>query len=383
SERYLVRVFLERKGPVHMPVTVVAVSELDEEFTYMYESDKPAETWEFRSQRPIKEVRVDPNEVTPDVNRLNNYYPQRTRVITNGDNDLPLDAYLIRMNPLGQTVEIGFLNDYRVIFANGYVGGWLNLGRGTVASAVIAPTPTDILGLASISWLTFAQPNIGYRGVYWVPQEQFVLTVARLLDAPQGPTGPFVPVVFAAFDYQRSDLLKNLYVLGLSLRQGLDFTQLSLRGITRLRLWPNVYLDVAGDVGLGFNTQGSFRFNLSELSSFQGVKGFPFTDRFRWLSYMEVNFPLQREMGYNLFNLALMHEIDQAIYVLAARTAPSLETWLDTENAKVEAGLEFRLHGTSLDGLLPFTLVLRLGYPVVGVAQQEQRVMISIGVALR
>jgi hypothetical protein len=381
ADRYAVRVFLERKGPIHMPVTVVAISELDEEFTYIYESDKPSETWEFRSKHPIKEVRVDPHEVTPDVNRLNNYFPQRTRVITNGDNDLPLDAYLIRMNPLAQTIEIGFLNDYRLIFANGYVGGWLNLGRGTIASAVVAPAGTDIFGIASFSWQTFARPNIGYRGVYWVPHEQFALTVARLLDAPNGPNGPFVPVVFAGFDYQRSELLKDLYIFGLSLRQGLDFTQLSLRGITRIRLWPNIYLDVAGDVGLGFNTQGSFRFNLSELSSFQGTPGFPFTERFRWLSYMEVNFPLQREMGYNLVNLAVVNEIDQAVYVLAARTAPTLQALWSTDDVKVEAGLEFRLRGTSLGGLLPFTLVLRIGYPVAGAS--DQRVMISLGVALR
>ncbi|MCX8104031.1 MAG: M1 family aminopeptidase [Candidatus Bipolaricaulota bacterium] len=383
ADRYTVRVFLERKGPIHMPVTVVAVSELDEEYTYIYESDKPSEVWEFRSRRPIKEVRVDPNEVTPDVNRLNNYSPQRTRVITNGDNDLPLDAYLVRMNPLGQTIEIGFLNEYRLIFANGYVGGWLNLGRGTVLSAVAALAGTDIFGIAQLSWLTFAQPNIGYRGVYWVPQEQFALTVARLLDAPEGLSGPFVPVVFAGFDYQRSDLLKNLYVFGLSLRQGLDFTQLSLHGITRLRLWPNVYLDVAGDVGLGFNTQGSFRFNLSELSSFQDAEGFPFTDRFRWLSYAEVNFPLQRTMGYNLFNLALLNEIDQAVYVVAARTAPTLQTLWSMDDVKVEAGLEFRLRGTSIGGLLPFTLLLRIGYPVVGVEYAEQRLVISLGVAFQ
>lgn len=381
ADRYSVRVFLERKGPIHMPVTVVAVSELDEEYTYIYEGDKPSEVWEFRSKHPIKEVRVDPQEVTPDVNRLNNYFPQRTRVITNGDNDLPLDAYLVRLNPLGQTIEIGFLNDYRLIFANGYVGGWLNLGRGTVASAVVALAGTDIFGVAQLSWQTFAQPNIGYRGTYWVPQEQFALTVARLLDAPNGPSGPLVPVVFAGFDYQRSDLLKNLYIVGVSLRQGLDFTQLSLQGITRIRLWPNVYLDVAGDVGLGFNTEGSFRFNLSELRSFQGTTGFPFTNRFRWLSYAEINFPLQREMGYNLFNLALLHEIDQAVYVVAARTAPTFDTWLGTEGTKIEAGLEFRLHGSSIGGLLPFTLLLRLGYPVAGV--DEQRVIISIGVAFQ
>ncbi len=381
ADRYLVRVFLERKGPIHMPVTVVAVSELDEEFTYTYASENPTEVWEFHSKRPIKEVRVDPYEVTPDVNRLNNYYPQRTRVITNGDNDMPLDAYLVRVNPLGQTVEIGFLNDYRLIFANGYIGGWLNLGRGTVASAVIAPTGTDIFGLVSLSWMTFAQPNIGYRGTWWVTHERFALTVARLLDTPEGPSGPFVPVLFAALDYQRSELLKNLYIFGLSLRQGLDFTQLSLQGITRVRLWPNVYLDVAGDLGLGFNTQGSFRFDLSELSSFKDLKGFPFADRFRWLSYAEVNFPLQREMGYNLLNLALINEIDQAVYAIAARTAPTFESWLSTEGAKVEAGLEFRVRGTSIGGLLPFTLVLRLSYPLVGAEHSEKNVLISIGVA--
>jgi hypothetical protein len=78
-----------------------------------------------------------------------------------------------------------------------------------------------------------------------------------LLDAPERPSGPFAPVVFAAFDYQRSELLRDLYIFGLSLRQGLDFTQLSLQGITRLRVWPNVYLDVAGDLGVGFNTRGA------------------------------------------------------------------------------------------------------------------------------
>ncbi len=383
ADRYLVRVFLERKGPIRMPVTVVAVSELDEEFTYIYDSDKPSETWEFRSKHPIKEVRVDPYEVTPDVNRLNNYSPQRTRVITNGDNDLPLDAYLVRLNPLVQTIEIGFLNDYRLIFANGYIGGWLNLGRGTIASAIVAFTGTDIFGLASLTWLRFAHPNVGYRGVYWVPQERFALTVARLLDAPEGPSGPFVPVAFAGFDYQRSDLLKNLYIFGLSLRQGGNFTQLSLQGVTRLRLWPNIYMDVAGDLGMGFNTRGSFRFDLSELSSFKSVKGFPFTDRFRWLGYAEVNFPLQREMGYNLLNLALMNEISQAIYVAAARTAPTLEGLLSTEEVKVEAGIEFRLSGTSVGGLLPFTLFVRLSYPLVGASHHEQKLLISVGVAFR
>lgn len=383
ADKYLVRVFLERKGPIPMPVTIVAVSELDEEFTYVYESDKPSEIWEFRSRRPIKEVRVDPYEVTPDVNRLNNYYPQRTRVITNGDNDLPLDAYLVRLNPLGQTIEVGFLNDYRLIFASGYIGGWLNLGRGTVASAVVALSGTDIFGLASLSWQTFAQPNVGYRGVYWVPREQFTLTVARLLDAPEGPNGPFVPVAFAAFDYQRSDTLKNLYIFGLSLRQGLNFTQLSLQGITRVRLWPNIYMDIAGDVGMGFNTRGGFRFDLSEMSSFKDVQGFPFTNQFRWLGYAELNFPLQREMGYNLLNLALMNEIDQAIYVVAARTAPAFESLFSTEDVKVEAGIEFRLSGTSVGGLLPFTLLVRLSYPLAGAEYHERNLLISVGVSLQ
>ncbi len=383
DDRYLVRVHLERKGPIHMPVTIVAVSELEEEFSYIYESDRPTEIWEFRAKHPIKEVRVDPQEVTPDVNRLNNYYPMRTRVITNGDNDMPLDAYLIRFNPLSQTVEGSFLNDHRWVIGNGYLAGALNLGRGTVATAALSTTGMDLFGLASLSWQTFAQPNIGYRGVYWVPQEQFVLTIARLLDAPEGAGGPLVPVAFAAFDYQRSELLKDLYIIGVSLRQGFDFTQLSLQGITRLRLWPNVYLDVAADFGMGFNTRGSFRFDLSELASFKSVNGFPFSDRFRWLSYAEVNFPLQREMGYNVLNLAVMNEIDQAVYVLAARTAPTFESWLDTEGAKVEAGIEFRLSGTSLGGLLPFTLLLRVGYPLVGAAYDEQHVLISVGVQFR
>lgn len=378
GEKYLVRVYLERQGPAGLPATVVAVPESGQEITYIYESEQAKVTWEFRSAHPIKEVRVDPQNLLPDINRLNNYYPRRTRVITNGDNDMPLDAYLIRLNPTTQTIEGGFLNDHRWILANGYVAGMLNLGRGAMATAAIS-TVGDLFGFLSVSWLTFAQPNLGYRGVFWVPQERFSVAAARLADMPAGPKGPVVPVAFVGFDYQRSDPIKWLYGIGLSLRQGFDFTQLSGAGIKSLRLWPNIYLDLGGTVGMGFNTKGSFLFDLRALSSYQRFKGFPFADRFRWLLFGEVAFPLQRALDYSVLNLALLDRIDLGVYALAGRTASTLDALWSAEDAKAEVGVELRLQGRALSGLLPITLLVRVGYPAVG--ETDSRITISIGVS--
>jgi hypothetical protein len=378
GERYLIRAYLERKGPVGLPATVVAVTESGQEFTYIYESERSQEIWEFRSSQPIKETRVDPQNLLPDLNRLNNYYPQRTRVITNGDNDVPLDAYLIRLNPTTQTVEGGFLNDHRWVLANGYIAGTLNLGRGASATAALS-TMSDLFGFLSLSWLTFAQPDVGYRGIFWVPQERFGLTVARLADMPEGPKGPIVPVAFVGADYQRSDSWRWLYSFGLSLRQGFDFTQLSVAGIKRLRLWPNIYWDIGGTVGGGLNTRGGFLFDLGALSSYRETKGFPFADRFRWLLYSEVLFPLQRAMRYSVLNLGLLDQIDLGIYLLAGRTAATLETLWSLEGAKLEVGAEVRLQGRALSGLLPVTLLVRLGYATVD--NSEGRINISVGVS--
>ncbi len=378
GERYVIRVYLERKGPAGLPATVVALTESGQEFTYSYASEQPQEIWEFHSPQPIKETRLDPQSLVPDVNRLNNYYPRRTRVITNGDNDMPIDAYLIRLNPTTQTVEGGFLNDHRWVLSNGYIAGMLNLGRGSLVTAALS-TMGDIFGFLSLSWLNFAQPDVGYRGVFWIPQERFSLTVARLADMPEGPKGPIVPVAFVGADYQRSDSLKWLYGLGLSLRQGFDFTQLAAAGIKRLRLWPNLYLDMGGTVGLGFNTRGGFLFDLSALSSYRDMPGFPYADRFRWLLYAEVFFPLQRALHYSVLNLGLLDQIDFGIYLLAGRTAPALDTLWRTTGAKVEVGAEVRLQGRALSGLLPITLLIRLGYATVD--NSDSRVHISIGVS--
>ncbi|MDW8111389.1 MAG: M1 family aminopeptidase [Candidatus Bipolaricaulota bacterium] len=378
GERYRVRVHLERHGPAGLPATVVAVTDSGQEFTYIYESERPQETWEFLSPQTIKETRVDPQSLLPDINRLNNYYPQRTRIITNGDNDMPLDAYLIRLNPTTQTIEGGFLNDHRWVMANGYFAGTLNLGRGASVTAAVSAMG-DVFGFVNLSWVTFAHPNVGYRGVFWVPQERFSLTVARLADLPEGPQGPLVPVAFLGADYQRSDSWRWLYTIGISLRQGFDFTQLSVAGVKRLRLWPNIYWDVGGTVGGGLNTRGGFLFDLSALSSYRGVKGFPFADRFRWLVYSEVFFPLQRAMRYSVLNLGLLNQIDLGVYLLAGRTAPTLEALWSTAGAKIEVGAEVRLQGRALSGLLPVTLLLRLGYAVT--QNSEGRVTLSVGVS--
>lgn len=378
GERYRIRVYLERHGPAGLPATVVAVTESGQEFTYIYESERPQEIWEFLSPQPIKETRVDPQSLLPDINRLNNYYPQRTRVITNGDNDMPLDAYLIRLNPTTQTVEGGFLNDHRWVLANGYVAGTLNLGRGTTVTAALSAMG-EIFGFINLSWLTFAQPTVGYRGVFWVPQERFSLTIARLADMPEGPKGPIVPVAFVGADYQRSDSWRWLYSFGVSLRQGFDFTQLALIGIKQVRLLPNIYGNLGGTVGGGLNTRGGFLFDLSALSSYQGTEGFPFADRFRWLLLSEVFFPLQRAMRYSVLNLGLLNQIDLGIYLLAGRTAPTLEALWSTEGAKVEVGAEVRLQGRALSGLLPVTLLVRFGYAVIG--NSEGRITISVGVS--
>ncbi len=391
-------VHLVRKGDLRLPTEVVVVTENDDEVSQPWRPEQEQTDLIFETAKPVKEARVDPKSWLPDINRLNNNWPTRTKLITTGDNDLPIDSYLLRVSPLSQTVEGGYLLDHRWVLGNGFAAGILNFGRGMSAQAALAFVEGQVIGQLGYRFSLFQHPNIGYRGTFWEPTDQFQFSIARLLDTSLNPLRG-VPVIFGGVDYSRAESARHLYSLRVSLREGLYccqpdsddlqyFTALSFSGATLLKLWANVHLQLYGTLGLGWDTPGMFKFALNELNSFYRTtpdgksQRLVFPGSYKMLSRAAVRFPARRGLEYYLLNLAMVDRVDTEIFVTAGRTANTLQGLSDLKDLKIEAGLAATVEGTAISGLFPVSVTLGVALPLRGMDEHEQRLRIFFGADL-
>lgn len=366
---------LFRRGEVEMPVEVVAATEDGEEIELLWAADKPADVLIVESESPVSEVRVDPLEMTPDVNRLNNYYPVKLRIITTGRNDLPLDAYLIRFDPTTQMLEGGFLTDHRWLIGGGIVALVIDTGRDSSLDMILGFKEWDIYGEMGLNFTRFTNPPVGSPSKFWEASERFRLSITR--DLPQGS-----PVNYLGFDYRWSESISDLSSSYLSLRlASTDSAGLSLGRSKLSRILPNLYLSEEVELGLGFNLPETLKFNLTELRSFDSnnkhndrheVQEYPYPGNIKLLSKISLTLPLRREMDYNIASLALLDEIDETLFAIVGDTWESLKE-VSFDDFKVEIGFEFTLKSRTLGGLFPLNARVGFAYPLVGIEEEAQQ----------
>jgi len=400
KEKYRVTVQVHRKGDLQLPAEVVIVTDNDDEVsqTWTPTGTKQEATLVFESPRPVKEARIDPKSWLPDINRLNNNWPSRQKIITTGDNDLPIDAYLIKISPLSQTVEGGYLLDHRWLMGNGFAAGIINFGRGMVGQVALGLVENQLIGQLAFRFSLFQNPNIGLRSTYWEPTDTFAFSVARLLDTSQNPLRG-TPIIFGGLDYRRGESARHLYAFGVSMREGFYccrpdtedleyFTALSFSGATLLKLFANVHLQVYGTMGLSWDAPGMFRFALQELTSFYktGPDGklqrLFFPGNFKALGRASVNFPVRRELAYYIMNLAIVDRVDVDIFVTAGQTSNTLEGLQNINNLKAEAGLAVTVSGTAFSGFLPISVTLGVAMPLQGIDEFHKRPRLFFGTNL-
>lgn len=384
--RYLTKVELVRRGGAALPVEVVVRTSAGEELKQIWDAEGSEGVIEFESSSPIRRVQVDPEELTPDVNRLDNSYPMKFRVITTGKNDLPLDAYLLRFDPAAQTIEGGTLW-HRWLLGQGFGAFVVYLGRGTFIRGHLDLRPVDqfgtITGALELQQTFFSHPEVGLPAKFWEPTDRLKIAAGRVLD-PEPGRG----VNYLSLAWTRRETIQDLYSFSAELLGYLDlsFGRLSLESWRRFRLAPHLYLEEEVKLGLGYNLPGPFRFDLGELKSFYRREGEEwlkegFPGNVKLSGRLALSFPLRREMDYDLAGLAVIDDVREEFFLSFGQTWEGL-TGLNFAELKLEIGAEGQLIGRTLGGLFPVSGAIGLAYPLLGASPEARRVQIYIELQL-
>ncbi len=390
---YVHRVTLTRRGRLRLPVEVTVRTRTDgEEQTRIWALEDQLDdrfVMTFETNGPLTEVEVDPKHRVPDVDRLNNVYVleglalfnRRVRLIVTGENDLPLEAYLVRFNPVQGVLEGGYLLDHRWWLGQGFAALVKNFERGRSLQGLVGWAGDGLVGQLVWTQTFFSHPETGWPGRFWEPTGQLQLTVLRRPDATglpsldklAGATGRLA-TVFGATWRHRESVNRRLAYWGSLLIDPMAFTRVELGFWQGLRLYPHVTLGVGLRFGWGEGTLGIFQFNLGELRSFVDAEGYPFFAPVRLLGQIDVTFPLQRDLEFNILGFALAREVSDRFYLRLGRTWDSVsELSLDGlwNGLKAELGAEWRVEGTTLGGLLPWRLTFGLVYALTPVEEGQ------------
>ncbi|MCR4404264.1 MAG: hypothetical protein NUW06_03070 [Candidatus Acetothermia bacterium] len=383
SGNYLTAAQLVRRGEGALPVEVVALTEGGEELTELWEASEPEGRVEFRTASPVKEIRLDPRELTPDTNRLDNFYPPKVRVITTGKNDLPLDAYLLQLDPMSQTVAGGTLWYRWLVSVAQKVGAFaIYNGRGSVTRGYLDLGPLDqygtIAGELSLELARYANPPVGSPAKFWEARDQLSFAIGRVLDA-----GARRGINYLGLGWTRSEAIAETYSFSAELLgYPLEFGRLALTSWHSFRLLPHLYLEERVQLGLGLDLPGPFRFRLDELRSFyQQVEGkwvkASFPGNAKLAGQLSLSLPAKRELDYDLANLAVLDELRLSLFLAFGKTWERFEN-LDLKEFHVEVGAEGRLSGETLGGLFPVSFTVGFAYPLLGIEPEGRRAQLYL-----
>ncbi|OGF52776.1 MAG: hypothetical protein A2Z21_00285, partial [Candidatus Fraserbacteria bacterium RBG_16_55_9] len=400
--KYEHMVYLFHRGELRMPVEVVARDRTGEDQKQIWKVEDQTEdhfVMVFDTANSLAQVQIDPESWVPDVDRLNNYYVlddsslfnRKVQFLATGENALPLDSYLIRFNPFSQLIEGGYLLDHRWVLGAGFAGFVKDLGRGSSVGALVGLlVDRGLIGQLSWQKMFFSNPELGILGQYWEATDQLEVSLLRRpdatglpsLDKELGATGRMANVVSVSWVHQES-LTQRMAWWASILNDPAAFTRLEIGGIKSYRLAPDIHLDARLSFGWSQGSLGIFHFDLRQLSSFDKVPAYPYVGNVRLLGQVDLNLPFQREMGYNLLNVAMLQDIDERIFLRFGNTWDSLDR-VDLGNVdalKLEIGFEMTLSGPTLGGLFPWQLTVGVTYPLSPILGGERQIKQYIGLS--
>ena len=393
--KYEHMVYLSHRGELRMPVEIVARDRSGEEQKQTWKVEDQAEdhfVMVFDTANSLAQVQVDPQSWAPDIDRLNNYYVlddsslfnRKVEFLATGENALPLDAYLIRFNPFYQLIEGGYLLDHRWLLGPGFAAFIKDLGRGSSISA-LAGLLADRGLIGQLSWQKtfFTNPELGILGQFWEATDQLEVSLLRRpdatglpsLDKELGATGRMANVVGVSWVHQES-LTQRLAWWASILNDPSAFTRIEVGGLKSFRMAPDIHLNARLAFGWSQGSLGVFHFDLRQLSSFDKVRAYPYVGNVRLLGQLDLTLPFQREMGYNLLNVALLHDIDERIFFRFGNTWDRLDQvdLGNLETLKMEVGFEMTLGGHTLGGLFPWQLTVGVTYPISPIGDGERQI---------
>lgn len=394
------RVHLTREGPLRLPVQVRIGTRAGGEQTESWEIEDqagPEHVMTVETPGPLDEVEVDPEHMTPDTNRLNNSYVldglslwnRRVKFIPTGENAYPLGAYLIRVNPIEQVLEGGYLPDHRWRLGNRFAAFVKDLGRGSAVGGIAGLVDHGLIGELAWQETYFAHPETGLQGQYWEPADQLQLRITRRpdttarpsLDEKLGATGRMATVLGLNWTHQESIGRRQAWWATVQ-NDPQAFTRVEVGVGQRFRVAPGVDTGVRFSFGWGEGQLGIYHFTLAELVSHQRSAEFPYPGDAKVLGQLDVSMPFTRGLSYNLLNVAMLHRIDELLYLRLGGTweEPSRLSHAQLRDLELEVGAEFTFRGHTLGGLFPWDITLGFAYPLTldeGAAQIHQYLRIS------
>jgi len=345
-------VHLSRRGTGFMPVTVEAVGPEGERASQPWDAGEASGTVEFRTTFPVQRVVVDPEHRALDVDRLNNASPRKF-VVAWDKNEFPLDAYLVRPDPATEGVMISYLDRFGWgVFPGAMaVTGWVRYGRYWSVGGWAAMQET-LVGELSLTRSLWATPTIGFSGTYWEPVGDLTFTIGRR------------PMWAFDLGFGWGETLTRVHSGGLSLLYLPDLGWRGELGHTELLgLAPHTYLALSMGVGLASpGLPAEFLPTLPEFRTLAGEDS-PRGDR-KGLLALGLWLPPVRP-NYSLGGAGLVTEVRTRLYASLARLWDEADPGARPTYA--EAGMETVIQVEALGGLMRFTLVVGLAWPLLPV----------------
>ena len=389
---YRNEITLGRQGALRMPVRVEATTRAGGTQTSTWEladqSDGP-HVMSVRTDSPITKVEVDPDQMAPDVRRLNNVYERngfpfthrQVELIATGENAQPLDAYLIRANPTQQVIEGGYLLDHQWMIGQNAVQVVKNMGRGETVGALAALLEGyGIIGQLSWTQTFYDQPETGQQGQRWVPTDSVQLSLLRRPDSTGQPSqdeklgASGENVTLFGVDWTHQESVTNLLSWNASLWVNPSaFTRAEFSIGRRLRLAPNLHATEQLTLGWGSDELGVFGFTLGELRSHADYDAYPYPGRMKAMGALALDLPFRRDMEYNLLNVGMLHRVDHRLYARVGKTwtDPSQIARTALADLKAEIGGELTLSGSTLGGLFGWDVTIGLAFPISEVGAES------------
>ncbi len=347
---HVTRVLVNRTGTGFMPVRVEVHGPDGETASEVWDAVETQTTLVFRTPFPVQKAVIDPGHHALDTDRLNNTWPRRFAV-TLGRSDLPLDAYLVQLDPESQGVTVRYLDwfGWGVYPQALAVSGWVRYGREWSVSGWAAVRET-LVGALSLTRYLWATPTLGSPGTYWEPVGDLTFTVSRR------------PAWVLGADLEWRESLARAHSGGLSLLWVFETGWRGELGHTQLiGLFPHAYLTLTGIAGVA--SEGLPPSLLPALTEFRTVseEQRPRDERKLVLSLGIWLPPLRPD--YSLGGAALVSEVRPRLYASWARL------WNEREGGKIippftEVGVEALVQVEALGGLMGVTVVVGVGWPI-------------------
>jgi len=361
---YQTVVEVRREGGAAQPVTIEAHLKAGEAVREEWDGvDSPA-TITFSTEERVQRVTIDPDHFTLDRDRLNNNDPVKFVTITE-ENAFPLDAYILRPDPLSQGITLTYLDRLRLSLFNGAASAEIFQGRDHHLFLNASIEEEELAGSIGYSYTSFVPRPIGSPGTFWEAKTVITLSGNRII-ALEGPLSyiHLGVVELPSITHSRTSSLS------------LDLTpdgagRISLAAFDEVRLFPHIYLRGIVHVGTSFGELPSaLFFNLDELMSFGTIVQAmwvptTFPGRHKLYGRLAIEIPSPNGELYNLANLMLIDRVRARCFIACGTSWINFDEFGKT-TPNLEAGIEGVFDLSALGGLLPFKAVVGYATPILG-----------------